>query len=120
MNAELTKELRFICKVILISMMIGSCITAMYLYQSPQIVYHANNDRCDTNKYHIISNLDIPEPPIDYNYEISFPVYYIEPPYISFDNTAEHGISPPPIERELNPYQLTLLPPIDFDPPPKP
>ena len=105
MNAELTKELRFICKVILISMMIGSCITAMYLYQSPQIVHHANNDRCDTNKYHIISNLDIPEP-------------YIEHPSISFDNTADHDMAP--IERELNPYQLTLLPPIHFDPPPKP
>ena len=105
MSAELTKEIRFICEVILISIMIGSCITAMALYRSPQIVYHANADKCMS--YNIIPNPDIPEP-------------YIEPPYISFDNTAEHGISPPPIERELNPYQLTLLPPIDFDPPPKP
>ena len=116
MNADLTKEVNFISKIIFISMMNGSCITAMYLYQSPQIVYHANTDRCDTNKYHIIPNPDIPEPPIDYNYDISFPVYYIEHPSISFD------IPPPPVlpYNELNPYQSTLLPPIHFDPPPKP
>ena len=117
MNADLTmtKEVNFILKIIFISMMIGSCITAMYLYQSPQIVYHANTDRCDTNKYHIIPNPDIPEPPIDYNYDISFPVYYIEHPSISFDDIPPH-----PDERLSMPHHDMLLPPIHFDPPPKP
>ena len=105
MNADLTKEVNFILKIIFISMMIGSCITALLLYRSPQIVYHVNTDRCDTNKY-----------------QISYlPDYDIEPPSISFDNTAEHDIPEPPNERELTPYQIMkFLPDIHFDPPPKP
>ena len=106
MNADLTKDVNFILKILFISMMIGSCITALLLYRSPQIVYHVNTVRCDTNKY-----------------QISYlPDYDIEPPSISFDNTAEHDIPPPPVlpYKELNPYQSTLLPPIHFDPPPKP